>query len=103
MIFIILQSLSSKFGNFVIVIKTRLDDDEEVLFLENLLRFLLKHEKTFNKKMLTLSPKDNNIALRATKSPFNKKFKHKKYFYTTSRKFEETTNTTTSKEMEKVR
>jgi len=44
MVFIILQSLSSKFGNFVTTIETRLDDEEEVFSLENLSRLLLKNE-----------------------------------------------------------
>ena len=75
MVFIILQNLSSKFGNFVTIMETRLDDEKEVFSLENLSRHLLKHEETLNNKVL-ISPKDNNVALGATKTPFKKKFNH---------------------------
>ena len=93
MVFIILQNLSSKFRNFVTVIETRLDDEEEVFTLDNLSRLLLKHEETLNKKMLTLSPKDNNVALGATKTPFKKRFKHQKKSYpSSSKKFEKKGN-----------
>jgi len=92
MVFIILQSLSSKFGNFMTVIETRLDDEEEVFSFDNLFRLLLKHEKTLNKKMLILSPKDNNVALGATKTPFKKRFKHQKKSYpSSSKKYEKNT------------
>lgn len=68
-------------------------DDEEVFSLENLLRLLLKHEETLNKKVLISSPKDNNVALGETKTPFKKKFKHqKKYFLATTKKFEKKGN-----------
>jgi len=75
MVFIILQNLSSKFSNFVIVMETRLDDEKEVFSLKNLSRYLLKHEETLNNKVL-ISLKDNNVALGATKTPFKKKFNH---------------------------
>jgi len=88
MVFIIIQSLSSKFINFVIVMETRIDetriDDEKEFFsLENLSRHLLKHEETLNNKVL-ISPKDNNVALRATKTPFKNKFNHQKRSYPSS-------------------
>ena len=93
MVFIILQSLSSKFGNFVTVIEIRLDDEEEIFSLDNLSRLLLKHEETLNKKMLILSLKDNNVTLGANKNPFNKRFKHKKKSYPSSfKKFEKKGN-----------
>lgn len=60
------------------IIKTRLDDEEEVFSFDNLSRLLLKHEETLNKKMLIFSPKDNNITLEATKTLFKKMFKHQK-------------------------
>ena len=78
MVFIILQSLSSKFSNFVIVIETRLNDEEEVFSLHNLYRLLLKNEETLNNKVSISSPKDNNIALGATKTPSKKNSKHHK-------------------------
>jgi len=78
MVFIILQSLYSKFGNFVTVMETRLEDKEEVFSLENLSRHILKHKETLNNKVLISSPKDNKVALGATKTSFKKKFNHKK-------------------------
>ena len=44
-VFIILQSLSTKFSNFIIVIETKLNDKEEVISLDNLLRLLLNQKK----------------------------------------------------------
>ena len=83
MVFIILQSLSSKFSNFVTMIEIKLDDEKEVFSLENLSWHHLKHEETLNHKVL-ISSKDNNVALRATKTPFKKKFNHKKKSYPSS-------------------
>lgn len=60
------------------VIETKLNDEEEVFSLKNLYRLLLKHEETLNKKALISSPKDNNVALGAIKTPFKKKFNHHK-------------------------
>ena len=80
MVFIILQSFSPKFSNFVIIMETRLDDEKEIFSLETLTRHLLKHEETLNNKVL-ISPKDNNVALGATKTPFKKKSHHKKKSY----------------------
>ena len=88
-VFIILQSLSSKFDNFVTIIEIRLDGEEDVFSLDNLLRLFLKHENTLNKKVLISSLKDNNVALGATKTSFKNKFKHhKKSFSSTSTNFE---------------
>jgi len=70
----------------MIVIETRLDDEEEVFSLDNLSRLLLKHEETLNKKILILSSKDNNIALEEIKNPFKKNFKHQKKSYPSSLK-----------------
>lgn len=44
MVFIILQSLYSKFSNFLTIIETKLGDEEEVFSLDNLSRLLLKHK-----------------------------------------------------------
>jgi len=82
-IVVILQGLSSKFSNFVTVMETRLDDENEVFSLETLSRHLLKHEKTLNNKVL-ISSKDNNVALGATKTPFKKKFNQQKMPYPSS-------------------
>lgn len=80
MIFIILQSLASKFNHFMIVIETKLDDEKEVISLKSLSRLILKHEETFNKSMLIPSPKAHFVALGPMKTQFNKKFKsHKKF------------------------
>lgn len=93
MVFIIVQSLSSKFGNFVIVIETRLDEEEVIFSLDNLLKLLLKYEETLNKKVLISYFKDNNVALGATKTPFKKRFKHQnKSFPSSSKKFEKKGN-----------
>jgi len=64
----------------------RLDDEEEFFSLENLSRHLLKHEETLNNKVLISSPKDNNIVLGETKTPFKKKFKHQNKTYPSSSK-----------------
>lgn len=80
MVFIILQCLSFKFIHFLTVIETRLDDEEEPFSLENLSKFLLKHEKAINKKVLGCVPKNNNIYLGVTKPHFKKKH-HKSYSY----------------------
>ena len=78
---------------FMIVIEIRLDDEEEVFSLDNFSRLLLKHEENLNKKMLTLSTKDNNVALGATKTPFKKRFKHQKKSYpSSSKKYEKKGN-----------
>jgi len=69
MVFIILQSLSSKFSNFVTIIETRLDDEEEFFSLKNLSRLLLKHEETFNKKVL-ISSLNNNAFIREKSNSF---------------------------------
>jgi len=63
--------------------ETRLDDEKEVFSLEILSRHLLKHEETLNNKVL-ISPKDNNVALGATKTPFKKKFNHQNRSYPSS-------------------
>jgi len=63
--------------------ETRLDDEKEVFSLEILSRHLLKHEETLNNKVL-ISPKDNNVALGATKTPFKKKFNQQKRSYPSS-------------------
>jgi len=64
----------------VIVIETRLSDEEDFFSLENLCRLLLKYEDTINKKVLISSSKDQNVALGAINmNHFKKKFKnHKK-------------------------
>jgi len=77
----------------MIVIETRIDDEEEVFSLDKLSNLLVKHEETLNKKELISYPKDNNFALGETKTPFKKKFKHKKkYFLATSKNFEKKGN-----------
>ena len=77
----------------MIVIEIRLDDEKEVFSLDNLFKFFLKHEETLNKKMLILSPKDNNVALGATKTPFKKRFKHQNKSYpSSSKKYEKKGN-----------
>jgi len=61
----------------VIVIETRLDDEEEVFSLDNLSILLLKYEETINKKMLISSPKDQNVALGLTMTThFKKNFRY---------------------------
>jgi len=71
----------------------RLDDEEEVFSLENLSRNLLKHEETLNNKVLISSPKDNSVALGATKTPFKKKSNHQnKYYPSSSKRFEKRGN-----------
>lgn len=75
------------------LIETRIYEEEEGFSLENLSRLLLKKKKTLNTKVLISSPKDNNIVLGETKTPFNNKFKHQnKSFFTTFRKFEKKGN-----------
>ena len=80
MIFIILQSLTSKFSHFVTVVETKLDDEKEVISLESLSRLLLKHEETLNKNMLIPSSKEQSVALGPMKPHFKKKFKNNKRF-----------------------
>jgi len=78
MVFIILQNLSSKFSNFMIVIETRIDNEEDVFSLENLLRIILNYGENINKNVFISSLNNNNVSLEATKSSFKKKFDHHK-------------------------
>ena len=77
----------------MIIIETRLDDEEELFSLENLSIFFLKYEETLNKNVLISSPKDNNVVVGVTKTPFKKNFKHQKNsFSATTKNFEKKEN-----------
>jgi len=60
------------------VIETKLDDEKEVFSLENLSRFLLKHEETLNNKVLITTPKEPFVALGPMKPHFKKKSHNQK-------------------------
>lgn len=64
----------------MIVIKMRLDDEEEFFSLENISRFLLKYKETLNKMLLISSLKENSMALGPMKPHFKNKFTNQKKF-----------------------
>jgi len=86
--FIILQSLSYKFNHLTPFIKTNIDDEKEVLSLENMSRLLLKHEETFNNKILITNLKEPSMALGLMKPHFkNKGYNLKKDSHASKKKF----------------
>lgn len=88
MVVMILQSLSTKFSHFMIIIDTRLDDKEEVFFLENISRLLLNHEEILNRILFIPSLKEHYVELGPMRTHFKKKLNNqKKSSYATKKNF----------------